>query len=388
MNKIHKILLAAVLLLGLFPITSSAAALAPADLAAFLEETSWNEKDLDTYLQYFYDMSINDFDTIADLKETLGEPITEENLQQLMKDYEFANEQDLVSFLVENGEMEKGDNVRNVFRYIDALDSTVGYYKEDSGTPITDENLKTLLGDHHLTMKELTDLLAKNDDSLENYKTIEDLDLALTLYESGKEALDLVSKLGITEKEMEAITKHFETIDVNDPAIEEKMTELEPRLLALREADQAADLTEGQITEVFNIMKEMLSLVHLDASFYLVKGNEKIALSDSQLIKMKDTNGHDLLIEIYNTDGVFLADMLITEDMFSTELIDNTVKDIKKVEKIEKIVQKTASQQKPHTVKGGKLPNTAGNYAEGIFVGLILIGTGLFFFRKRNVSTL
>lgn len=120
------IVIAFILLLSLFPAVSNAA---PSDneVAEFLKETNWTEEGLNDHLEYFWDMNFEDFDTMEEMIEYLGEPITEENLQQLLADYAFENEEELVALLAENGEMETTDDVRDVFRYIDALDSTVSF---------------------------------------------------------------------------------------------------------------------------------------------------------------------------------------------------------------------------------------------------------------------
>ncbi|GHH99644.1 processed acidic surface protein [Neobacillus kokaensis] len=382
--KFRKILLSLLLVFSLFPAVSKAAI--PDDqLTAFLAESNWKDKEeLDSFLESFYYVSLEDFNSVDELKEVLGEPISDENLKQLLEDYGFESEQELISTLVENGEMEEGENVRDVFRYIDALDSTVSFYAHEAGTPITDENLQELLDGYGLTLEELKELLAKNDDSLENYEFIEDLDLAVSMYLGGGEIFDLIAKLGITDKEIEAVIAHLGTLDLEDPALMDKMLNLESRLAAFEDFDSADDLTDAQAAELGSIMKEMLDIFQMDAKYFLVKGDKKTEISLTQLLKIKDPNGSNLLIELYDKNGKFLADILITPDLFGSDLIEDTVKDIKKVEKVVKNPQK----EKPRTIKGGKLPNTAGNYSEGILAGLTLIGIGVIFFRKRKVKSL
>lgn len=387
MKNFQKILLAAVLLFGCFPAVGNA--VAPDELTEFLNENNWTEEDLESYLEYFYDMSLKDFSTIDELKETLGEPITEENLQKLIKDYEFENEDDLVAFLIDNGEMEEGDNIQDVFRYINALDSTVSYYTEESGTPITDENLNELLKDYGMTMQELKELLAKNDDSLDNYESIEDLDMAIAIYIGGNEIENIVSELGITEDEIMALMSHFESLNLDEAAVEEKMATIEKRLEPFIELEDTSELTDEQAAELVSIAEEILNIVELNPKFYLVKGSEKKPVTMNELVKMKDAGGYGLLVELYNNKGELLADALLPADMLNSELIDETVQDMKKVEKsvkkIKTAVKRTKAEQ-PHTIKGGKLPNTAGNYMEGVLVGSILTLLGVILYRKRKVQ--
>ncbi|MBG9550463.1 processed acidic surface protein [Bacillus firmus] len=385
------IVIASILLLSLFPAVSLAA---PNDeeVAKFLKETNWAEEGLNDHLEYFWDMSIEDFETIEEMIEYLGEPITEENLQQLLADYGFENEEELTALLVENGEMEPTDDVRDVFRYFDALDSTVSFLTY-TGTEINDETLQQLLNDYGLTKEELLSLLEENDDSLENYEYIEDLDIMVSIYMGGDEMpgddemTQILGDIDLTDEELEALFAHFMTLDFEDPELLDKMMDLESRLMAFGEFDSADDLTEAEIAELISIMQEMMNLFQLDAEFYLFKDGEKIHLTTAEMIALEDTNGYDMLIELYNTQGQFLADMIITADMFSSELIEDTVTDLDQAETVIKKQDpgKVKQASKPvKTVKGGKLPNTAGNYIEGVIagIGLLLIGIAILLRRK------
>lgn len=385
------IVIASILLLSLFPPVSLAA---PSDeeVAEFLKETNWSEEGLNDHLEYFWDMSIEDFETIEEMIEYLGEPITEENVQQLLADYGFENEEELTALLVENGEMEAADDVRDVFKYIDALDSTVSFLTY-TGTEINDETLQQLLNDYGLTKEELLSLLEENDDSLENYEYIEDLDIMVSIYMGGDELpgedemTQILEDIDLTDEELEALFAHFMTLDFEDPELLDKMMDLESRLMAFGEFDSADDLTETEIAELISIMQEMMNLFQLDAEFYLFKDGEKIHLTTAEMIALEDTKGYDLLIELYNTQGQFLADMIITAEMFSSELIEDTVTDLNQAETvIKKQDPDKVKQVSKHvkTVKGGKLPNTAGNYFEGVLagIGLLLIGIAILLRRK------
>ncbi|MBG9543371.1 peptidase [Cytobacillus firmus] len=385
------IVIASILLLSLFPAVSLAA---PNDeeVAKFLKETNWAEEGLNDHLEYFWDMSIEDFETIEEMIEYLGEPITEENLQQLLADYGFENEEELTALLVENGEMEPTDDVRDVFRYFDALDSTVSFLTY-TGTEINDQTLQQLLNDYGLTKEELLSLLEENDDYLENYEYIEDLDIMVSIYLGGDELpgedemTQILEDIGLTDEELEALFAHFMTLDFENPELLDKMMNLESRLMAFGEFDSADDLTETEIAELISIMQEIMDLFQLDAEFYLVKDGEKVHLTTAEMVALEDTKGYDLLIELYNTQGQFLADMIITAEMFSSELIEDTVTDLNQAETvIKKQDPDKVKQVSKHvkTVKGGKLPNTAGNYFEGVLagIGLLLIGIAILLRRK------
>ncbi|MFC6604971.1 processed acidic surface protein [Ectobacillus funiculus] len=75
------------------------------------------------------------------------------------------------------------------------------------GTPITDENLNDLLKDYSLTREQLNSLLAEFGESLDDYKFIEDLDNAVDFYVNHDEELEeseaLLSQIGLTEEEVD-----------------------------------------------------------------------------------------------------------------------------------------------------------------------------------------
>ena len=387
------IIIASILLLSLFPAVSLAAP-SEDEVAEFVKETNWSEEGLIDHLEYFWDMNIEDFDTLEEMIEYLGEPITEENLQQLLAEYDFENEEELVALLAENGEMETTDDVRDVFRYIDALHSTVSFLTY-TGTEINDETLKQLLNDYGLTKGELISLLEENDDSLENYEYIEDLDIMISIYLGGDdlpgedEMNQILTDIDLTDEELEALFAHFMTLDFENPDLLDKMMNLESRLMAFGEFDSAGDLTEAQIAELISIMQEMMNLFQLDAEFYLVKDGEKTHLTTAEMVALEETDGHDLLIELYNTQGQFLADIIITAEMFSSDLIEDTVTDLNQAETVIKKqdpVKVKPIPKHPKTVKGGKLPNTAGSYIEGVLAGIGLILIGLAILHRRKVK--
>ncbi|GLB60838.1 processed acidic surface protein [Cytobacillus sp. NCCP-133] len=394
MKKLH-ILLTAILLIGLFPAASYAAP-TEEDLAEFLEKVNWTEAELNDHLEYFWDVSVEDFDTAEELIAFLGEPITEENLQQLLDDYGFANEEELIALLVENGEMEANENVRDVFKYIDALNITTSFLTY-TGTEINDETLKVLLDEYGLTLEELHALLKDNEDSLENYDYIEDLDIMVSIYLGAEEMpgedelTQMLADIGLTDEELEALMMHFMSLDFEDPPLLDKMMGLESRLMAFGHFESAEDLTEEEIAELISVMQEMMDLFQLDAEFYLVNNSgEKIHLTTEEMMILEETNGYDLLIELYSTQGEFLADMIITADMFSSELIEDTVSDLNQAETVINKQEPAKAMPAPKsikTVKGGKLPNTSGNYAEGILAGMSLIALGAFIIRKRKVKS-
>ncbi|MDH5164026.1 processed acidic surface protein [Heyndrickxia oleronia] len=371
MKKFFLFITAFIVCLNFLPSLSLAASFEE-ELMSYYEDIDMSEEELNDFLEYFYDENIDSFSSVAELKELLGEPINNENLQKLIVEYQFKDEADLKDFLVENGEIDKEDNLNSVYRFINTLDETISFY---IGTPITKENLKTLLEDYDMSYEELIELLSTNGDSIDQYKYIEDLDNAILAYTDDSEIFsDIFKEIGITDDEVENLLNHFMSIDM-DEKMEQKLEAISERMLAIGDFDSETDLSDDQIQEIIQAYQEILALFKLDAKFYLVKGTDKKPITLNELTKLETTNEYNLSIELYNYNGDFLADMMISANLFGSELITDT---INKVEKVEKSITKPVKK----TIKGGKLPNTAGHYVDNILGGLAMLIVGSLMLRR------
>ena len=364
----------------------SLAAINEADLDAFSKAEGFKDaKEFKVYFDdYFYEHDLDSLSSVEELKTVLGERLNEENVQEIVIDYGFNDREELMDTLMEFDEIVEGETIEETFIYVNALKGVLTYYVDEL-TPVTDENLNELLKEYELTLDELKQLLANNDDSLDNYKYIEDLDAAVYHYLYSEDLPEGLPEIGLTDEEMERLLKHILSIDLEDPALEQRMLAIEERLKSLPDFDSASDLTQAQIKEIASIFTEVLDILQLKASYYLVKDSEKKAITLNELLVLETTNGADLLIELYNTQGEFLADLVITAENFGSDLIDEEI--VKVTQPITQPV-KNPPKKVERTIKGGKMPNTAGNYAEGILAGLLLIGagTGLLIRRKRNAA--
>ncbi|MEC1374111.1 processed acidic surface protein [Heyndrickxia oleronia] len=371
MKKIFLFITAFIVCLNFLPSLSSAASFEE-ELMSYFEDIDMSEEELNDFLEYFYDENIDSFSSVVELKEFLGEPINNDNLQKLIVEYQFKDEADLKDFLVENGEIDKEDNLNDVYRFINTLDETISFY---IGTPITKENLKSLLEDYDMSYEELIELLSSNGDSIDQYKYIEDLDNAILAYTDDSEIFsDIFKEIGITDDEVENLLNHFMSIDM-DEKMEQKLEAISERMMAIGDFESETDLSDDQIQEIIQAYQEILALFKLDAKFYLVKGTDKKPITLNELTKLETTNGYNLSIELYNYNGDFLADMMISANLFGSELITDT---INKVEKVEKSITKPVKK----TIKGGKLPNTAGHYVDNILGGLAMLIVGSLVLRR------
>lgn len=119
MKRIVIILFATVCFLTQLPVQSFAA---PTDqeIETYLNEIGWTEYDLQQYLD-FYNVKIEDFRDIDQLKSELGTPITKENLHDLLQSYDIT-EEELEIMLARFGEKIQD------YTFLEDLDIAVDFY--------------------------------------------------------------------------------------------------------------------------------------------------------------------------------------------------------------------------------------------------------------------
>ncbi|MDW4509121.1 MULTISPECIES: processed acidic surface protein [Priestia] len=374
MKKLGAILLSFLLFVGVFPTSSFAAASTfDADFNKYLKSVSQTRgfevtKDDVEYSLSLYDDSLENYDTIADLEDFLGEPIAADlhNVQDVYADFDL-DKTSLNALLKENGQS------LDDYVYLDDLYEDVGFYLEGDDWYEDDESYD--------------EEDASYDDEL---LSEEDLSGLLSFMQS---------ELGLTSEELNRIEAHFTSLEdeLSNEATLNRLDQLGERLAAFEDFDTATELSADQIAELMSIYKEMLSIFHLDAKFALVQGGNERPLSLTDLINLEELKNASLKISLYTTDGKFLADMVITGDMFNSDIITDTGKEVEKsaeavakpaqaqkpaVEKKQEPVKKQTNGAVQKTVKGGKLPETASNYATNTLIGLVLVAAGFVLFRK------
>jgi processed acidic surface protein len=373
MKKLGAILLSFLLFVGVFPTSSFAAASTfDADFNKYLKSVSQTRgfevtKDDVEYSLSLYDESLENFDTIADLEDFLGEPIAADlhNVQDVYADFDL-DKTSLNALLKENGQS------LDDYVYLDDLYEDVGFYLEGDDWYEDDESYD------------------EEDASYDDELSEEDLSGLLSFMQS---------ELGLTSEELNRIEAHFTSLEdeLSNEATLNRLDQLGERLAAFEDFDTATELSADQIAELMSIYKEMLSIFHLDAKFALVQGGNERPLSLTDLINSEELKNASLKISLYTTDGKFLADMVITGDMFNSDIITDTGKEVEKsaeavakpaqaqkpaVEKKQEPVKKQTNGAVQKTVKGGKLPETASNYVTNTLIGLVLVAAGFVLFRK------
>lgn len=392
MKRFSLLLLAAVLAFSVFPSFAFAIESDSKELDAFLKEINWEKQDYLDYLES-KNYSWEDFDAV----DELGTPLTEAAIPPVLKEYNLTRAE-LNALLEENGDIEKGQDVLDSewLLFAEELHEYVGFYlSENTETPLTDETLQQVIDAYEFESREdLESFLNEYDDSINNYKTVEALEEAIDNYifstDFGFELAGLFEELGLTAEELERLEAHLKTLPFQTTEFQDRAMAISDRMMLVGDFDSAEDLSAEEIAEILDIFTDLLDLFELKTQYFLVKDSDKKEINLSTLLTLETVNGYDLLIEIYNTQGTFLADILLTADMFGSDIIKETGEDIKEVEEtvvvapapITKTPTSTKAAPVKQTVKGGKLPDTASPYVTNTLAGLALVLLGVVLYRR------
>ncbi|MEW4282808.1 processed acidic surface protein [Priestia koreensis] len=409
------------------------------------------------------DDDLDTFNTVDELKEYLGPVIHKDlsNLQPLYKKYQL-NQASLVQLLKENGQ------TLNDYVFVDYLWSDVDFYIEDKkprdeqfdqkldqylqkvskerGFNVTKDDIETILDyyydeklEDYKTVDELSDmlgeviqknlsnlaplyeeydlteaslrkLLADNDETVNDYIFYNDLDSAVYDYTGGDESYNgdmfeaLAEELGLTQDELERLSKHFETISAKptDPEELQRLSEISDSLGSIGDFDTLTELSPADLNKIRAAYEELLSMLELKASFKLIVGDQKKPITFEQLLQLKNMDNAKVEVTLYDKAGVFLADFVITGEMFGSDFIEETENNLEQgATEEEKPADKQASpstkeghaapvkgdhQVVTKTENGARLPDTASSYPLAMMIGAAMIVAGFFMFRKVRQS--
>ena len=454
MKKLLVLLMAVLLVVSAMPASTFAIDKNDPKFDEFLKEINWSKKDYISYLES-KGWALADFEEVAEL----GTPLSEEGVQAVLVDFELTRAE-LNALLAEYGDIEEGEDVltgsyflfneelysyteyylsddyemidengaefeaflaeinwskEDYLAYLESKDWPLEYFSDVSqlGTPLSEEGVQTVLADFELTRAELNALLVEYGDINEGEDVLEgtfiifneELYFYVEMYVTGVydeidlDALDIFTEIGLTDEELDRLFDHLFTLDFEDEAFLGQLETLLNRLDAIPYFESASELEAAHIAELLDIFSSLMNLFEIDAKYFLTNGEEKLPLSLTALMTLETTNGYDLLIEIYDRQGTFLADIVLTAEMFGSEIITETGKDIevienvitapkadpKAVKKEVKIVKKETQSVK--TTKGGKLPKTASDYVSNSLIGLAFVLIGLVLFRRMKTAS-
>ncbi|MFD2442835.1 processed acidic surface protein [Bacillus sp. CGMCC 1.16607] len=250
MNFIRAFLIYLISFQLLFSASSALAAPPENELNAYLAQIGWTKQELLDYLDY-YEIPLNEFESVEDLKMFLGTPINSENLQELLTRY-------------------------------------------------------------NLTEKELQDLLNHFGDSLAEYKFIEDLDVTVDFYVNHDEYMadieNELAEIGITEEESERFFEYLSLVEEKNKDQLDQMYMMDSNIEKFMDVTDTSELTDEELDELVQILTESISLYEIQVKF---KVDQK-EISLKELLKMKELP-KNLLTTIYSNSGELLIDFTVPE---------------------------------------------------------------------------
>lgn len=357
MRKITSIILALMLVTALFPKPSFAVedASFEEDLKVYLTNISKirgfevTRADLEDSLSYFED-GVDSFTSVDDLSAALGEVINNDksNLTFILEKYDLSMEE--LEALLDN----YGESIDD-YIYLGDLIDTIEYdlYLEGEFAFIDEELINDLL----ITFQE---------------------------------------EFGLTEEEVQTLTNHLASLEEKLSSYEsiKKLEGLGEKLEAFGNIESLDDLSDDEIQKLLAIYNEFLDLMELKLEFSLIKNGAESELSLMNLVSMKELINANLKINIYDLSGNLLADLIVTGEMVDSGTASEIGKEIDKAaekagEEVAKAPQSTSASTSSviKTEKGGKLPNTAGNYGTNVLLGFMISLLGAFVYRtNRKVS--
>lgn len=289
------------------------------ELKQYLVNLNWTNEQLENHLQ-FHNKNINDFDSFNDLQKFLG-------------------------------------------------------------TPINNENLNNLLGNHDLEYNDLEMLLGEFGETIDDYQFIEDLELDVEFYLSYQEDFtvvnDFLSIFGLTEEELHNLFTHFSQI--NDDNMNEKLTSLRQSIYELNGNREDEQLSNNEIQHVFYFWQQLFEAMQLNSIVYL-ENNESMAEAEFSQLVRANVQGYNMEMLLYNNEGHLLATLNMSEEQLNSYLMYESLEQITDVA--------TIAQQYRGLVQTAKLPTTAGHFITKILLSMFLIVSGfiMLFVARRRVT--
>jgi processed acidic surface protein len=245
----------------LFNVPIAQAAPPENELNQYLAEIGWTKQELLDYLAY-YEIPLDDFSTVEDLKVVMGTPINSKNLQELLTKY-------------------------------------------------------------GLTQKELTDLMDHFGDNLNEYKFIEELDASVDFYVNHDkymaETEKALAEFGITEEETERLFNYLAEVEEKNKDQLDQMTTFDTQWEKFMDVEDPSQLSDEEMDELVQILEQSIALFEIQVKFKV--GDQAVTLKD--LLKMKEPPSGNLYTSVYSNAGELLIDFNIPKEYFeSLEVIE------------------------------------------------------------------
>jgi processed acidic surface protein len=292
-----------------------------------------------------YGTALEDFADVGELSEYMGEVIRWEysNLSKIYEDYDL-DEASLLSLLEENGKS------MDDYIYLFDLNYDVNSFSEESGAPIFDEET----------------------------------------------VADMLNMLDITDTELAKLTDYMNSYEdyFTDPVFLQNLLAIMDRLSAY---DDVATLTQAQKEEFVSILDDYYKLLKLTLVVSFTKDGEEVQMSVTDLAKLTDEEIAEytetgIKVSVYGENSQLLFDFIADQNFmdFMDGIVNDTTDDIEEaIEEQNNQPSKPVKQESSasQTEKGGKLPKTAANYIPNAVIGLFVVLSGIFLYKKvRNVK--
>jgi processed acidic surface protein len=197
---------------------------------------------------------------------------------------------------------------------------TIDELKQWLGTPITEENFHQLLTRYQLTQEELEALLGQFGETVQDYTFIDDLDAAVGFYlrhnEQMQQINDMLGAIGFTEKEANRLFAHIASLHHQN--LKQQLEALSARIQPFLQVEDAEQITKQQQQQLLSIWEDVLAVLEIKPKFYLEKNGDKQEVSYRRLLSMDTLGGRDLRVELYNQKGELLSDVQLSEEMFTS----------------------------------------------------------------------
>ncbi|WP_088043743.1 processed acidic surface protein [Bacillus sp. EAC] len=309
------------------------------ELTTYLKSIDMTQIELENYLKSNYGESIADYDSVDELKDTLGEPLTKESLAAILTDYDYTE-----------------DQVKELAVYYDDMDENA-----------------SLLETYYFT-SDIENLILLESDSSGEMPSMDDMS-------------KLLDSFGITQTEIDHVSSYIEKVMKDDPSAEaklqvlaERMTNLSDKYADIFSMDTAPDELPAELSaELTNIVKELQSTLKIDVKVAIEQNGVKTPLTFAKMLMMDDSADSmanaKVYLDIYDNSGNLLLDAVVTEDLLLNDDLLGMVNDVK-------VNVKNHSNGISRTENGGKLPKTATHTTEWAFVGIFMMLSALVLRRK------
>ncbi|PGV53382.1 processed acidic surface protein [Bacillus sp. AFS037270] len=262
MVRIRVLLVLMLTLPFLLNVPSANAAPPETELNQYLAEIGWTKQELLHYLSY-YEIPLDDFNTVEELKDVMGTPITSQNFQELLTKY-------------------------------------------------------------GLTEKEFDDLMDHFGDNVNDYKFIEDLDASLEFYVNNDEYMaeveNALGEFGITEAEAEKLFNYLADVEEKNKDQLDQIATNDTLWEKFLNVEDPSQLSDEDLNEMVQILEQTIALYEIKMNFKV--NGQAVTLND--LLKMEEPPKGNLSGSIYSTSGELLIDFTIPQQYFkSLDVVDN-----------------------------------------------------------------